>query len=301
MDRLEAMTVLVKAVEAGSLSAAARQLGTPLPTVSRKISELEAYLNTSLLIRSRAGLTLTEAGHSFVAAARSILVDVTEAERAASGEYTAPTGELVVTAPIVFGRLHMLPVITDFLAAYPDVSVRLVQSDRIAHFIEEHIDVALRIGDLPDSELTATRLGEVRRVVCGAPDYFKRHGAPKTPGDLARHAIVEAQAMGEPGVWRLGRDEDRAVGLHSRLVVNTSEAAIDAAVAGVGLTRILSYQVADRVKEKILKIVLAGFEPKPWPVHLVYRGNVRVPLKLRAFMDFTAPRLRQRLGNARLS
>lgn len=296
MDRLEAMAVLVKAVEAGSLSAAARQLGTPLSTVSRRISELETHLNTSLLIRSRTGLILTEAGHGFVAAARSILENLAEAERAASGEYTAPTGDLVITAPIVFGRLHILPVVNEFLGAYPNVSVRLLQSDRVAHFIEELIDVALRIGELPDSELTATRLGEVRRVVCASPQYLKTHGTPKSPDDLALHALIDADILGFPGQWHLGSKEEWPTTFHTRLAVNTSEAAIDAAVAGVGLTRVLSYQIVDGVRDKTLKIVLADFEPPAWPVHLVYRGNARVPLKLRAFMDFAAPRLRQRLA-----
>src|SRR5882724_3392190 len=172
MDRLESMSILVTAVEAGSLSAAARRLGTPLATVSRKVSELEAHLKTQLLKRSNRRLTLTDAGRSYVAACRRILEEVSEAERAAAGEYSAPKGDLVITAPIVFGRLHVLPVVTAFLAAYPQVDIRLTLGDRIAHLAEDHIDLAIRIGRLPDSRMVATGVGSIRHVVCASPAYL---------------------------------------------------------------------------------------------------------------------------------
>ncbi len=185
MDRLEAMSLLVAVAEAGSLSAAGRKLGVPLPTVSRKISDLEAHLNTRLLTRSTRKLALTDAGAAYVAAAKRILDEVSEAERAASGEHAAPRGDLVITAPVVFGRLHVLPVIAEFLTQWPEINVRLVLADRNLHLIDDHIDIAVRIGALADSALVSTRVGAVRSVVCGSPAYFAAHGAPKKPEDLS--------------------------------------------------------------------------------------------------------------------
>ena len=174
------MSVLLAAVESGSLSKASRKLRLPLATVSRKVAELEAHLNATLLIRSAKGLELTPAGRSYVTGAKAILEQLNEVERAASGEYTEPKGDLVVTAPIMFGRLHVLPVVTRFLEAFPDVAVKLMLTDRVTHFLDDQVDVALRIGDLPDSGLIATRLGTVRRVMCASPDYLAAHGVPTT-------------------------------------------------------------------------------------------------------------------------
>jgi len=190
MDRLEAMSLLVAVAQAGSLTAAGRKLGLPLPTVSRKISELEAHLNTRLLIRSTRRLALTDAGAAYVAAAKRILDEVSEAERAASGEHASPRGDLVITAPIVFGRLHGLPIFAEFLARWPEINVRLVLSDRNLHLIDDRIDVGVRIGALADSALVSTRVGAVRRVVCGSPAYFAAHGVPKRPEDLAALTAV---------------------------------------------------------------------------------------------------------------
>lgn len=170
MNRLEAMSTLLAAVDAGSLSAASRKLGVPLATVSRRVSDLEAVLRTKLLVRTSRRLELTDAGRSYVAACRDILTAVDQAERTATGEYTAPRGEIVITAPIVFGRLHVLPVIVEFLEMYPEIAVRLALTDRVTHFVEDHVDVAFRIGSLADSSLIATRLGTVRRVVCVSAD-----------------------------------------------------------------------------------------------------------------------------------
>ena len=179
MDRLEAMSILVAAVEAGSFSAASRKLGVPLPTVSRKVAELEARLNTRLLVRSTRKLALTDAGAAYFAACKRILEQVGDAETEASGEYVTPKGDLVITAPIVFGRLHVLPTVSDFLASFPDINVRMVLSDRNVKLVDDHIDLAVRIGALPDSSLIATRVGSVRRVVCGSPRYFAAHGTPR--------------------------------------------------------------------------------------------------------------------------
>ncbi len=297
MDRLEAMSILITAVDAGSLSAAARQLRTPLATVSRKVSELEARLKTRLLNRSSRKLTLTDAGRSYVQACRRILEEVGEAERAASGEYGAPKGDLIITTPIVFGRLHVLPVVTAFLAAFPDIDIRMVQADRVVNLLEDRIDLAVRIGALPDSSLLATRVGSLRRVICASPAYLAARGRPKRPDDLGAHACITFEGMTTPDAWRFkaGKTE-QSVAIHSRLIVNTAEAAIDAAIAGAGFTRVLSYQAADAVRAGRLHIVLAQFEPPPWDVSLVHAGGRLLPLKVRAFLDFAAPRLKDRLS-----
>ena len=301
MDRLESMSILLQAVEAGSFSEAGRRLGIPLATVSRKISELEAHLNTSLLTRSAKGLVPTPAGRSFIVAAKAILEQLNEAERAAGGEYTAPRGDLVVTAPVVFGRRHVLPVVLDFLAAYPEVDVGLMLSDRFVHLLDDHVDVAVRIGDLPDSALTASRIGAVRRVVCASPSYFNERGRPAEPDDLRHHVAISFEGVAALGAWCFVQSGvERVVTMRSRLGVNTVEAAIDGAVAGMGLARVLSYQVVDQVRQETLILALQAFEPPPLPVQLVYNHQPRLPLKLRAFINFTAPRLRERLKGAAL-
>ena len=297
MDRLDAMAVLVTVAESGSFSAAGRKLRMPLPTVSRKVAELEAHLQTQLLVRTTRKLTLTDAGAAYVAACKRILEQVTEAERTASGEYAAPRGDLVVAAPIVFGRHHVLPAINAFLGAYPEINVRLTLSDRNMHLIEDQIDVAVRIGALGDSRMVATRVGALRRVVCASPGLLADLGTPKVPEDLAALACVSFDSLATTGTWIFTDPDsgrDRAVPIHPRLSVNTAEAAVDAAIAGVGITRLLSYQAAQAVAEGKLKIVLTAFEPAPSPINIVYIGQTLLPRKTRAFLDFVAPRLRER-------
>jgi DNA-binding transcriptional LysR family regulator len=300
MDRLEAMSILLTAVEAGSLSAAGRRLGMPLATVSRKVSDLEAHLRTRLFNRTSRKLTLTDAGRSYVEACRRILEEVIEAERAAAGEYSSPKGDLIITAPVVFGRLHVLPVIAAFLKAYRDINVRLVLADRIVNLVEDHIDLAVRIGPLSDSGLVATRVGAIRQVVCGSPAYFAARGVPQRPADLGAHDCITSASLMSPDVWRFPAGKSGAsksaapVAIRSRLVVNSAEAAVDAAVTGLGVVRVLSYQAVIAIRAGLLTVVLQDFEPAPWPVSLVYAGSGRLlPLKLRAFIDFAAPRLKQ--------
>ena len=293
MDRFEAMGVLLAVVETGSLSAAGRKLGMPLASISRHVADLEARVKAQLLVRSPRRVSLTDAGRDYVAACRRIVDDVTEAEREVSGEYRAPRGELLVTAPIVFGRLHVVPVLAAFLDEYPDVDARLALGDRVVSLSEEPVNVAVRIGELPDSSLVASRVGAIRRVVCGSPGYFAGHGTPRRPADLSTHRCVTFDALSSGQAWTFG---DRSVPVRSRLVVNTAEAAVDAAIAGVGVTRVLSYQADAAVRAGLLRPVLADFEPPPIPVSLVYARPGRLPLKLRAFLDFALPRLRARLG-----
>jgi DNA-binding transcriptional LysR family regulator len=292
VDRLESMSILVAAAEEGSLSAAARRLGIPLTNVSRKVSELEAYLKTGLVNRSSRRLTLTDAGRSYVADCKRILDLVGEAERAATGEYGAPKGDLVITAPIVFGRLHVLPVTTEFLKAYPEIDVRLVFADRIVNLFEEQIDLAVRIGDLPDSSLIATRIGAIRHVVCGSPGYFAARGMPGIPDELGRHDCITFEGLVSPSVWTFTFGKAiKSVSVHSRLIVNTAEAAINAAI-----TRVLSYQVAQEIRANQLVLALEDFEPAPWPVSLVYTDQRLLPSKVRVFLDYVVPRLKATLS-----
>jgi DNA-binding transcriptional LysR family regulator len=296
MDRLEAMSILLAVVDAGSLSAAARRLGMPLPTVSRKVAELEAHLRARLLHRTTRQLSLTEAGAAYVAACRRILDDVGEAERIATGEYGAPKGELAVTAPIVFGRLHIVPVVAEFLAQYPEIRIKLLLTDRVVHLMEEQIDVALRIGKLPDSTLMASQVGAVRTVVCASPAYLAQRGVPAGPAALAAHDCIGFDVLESRRAWVFGDGRSTvSVPVIPRLEVNTAEAAIAAATLGVGLIRVLSYQVAEAVDNGALDVILQDYEPAPLPVSLVHKGQTPLPRKLRAFLDFAAPRLRARI------
>lgn len=300
MDRLEAMSLLVTAVEEGSLSAAGRKLGVPLPTVSRKVSELEAHLKTQLLVRSTRKLGLTEAGSAYIAACKRILEWVEEAEEQAAGEYSAPRGGLAITAPVAFGRLHVLPVVNGFLLRFPEINVRMTLSDRNIDLIDDHIDMAVRIGELPDSTMVATRVGAIRRVVCGSPAYFKAHGTPQTPDDLNAHMCVAFAIASPASSWTFsknGKGPAKPVRPACRLAVNTAEAAVDAAVAGIGLTRVLSYQAEQAIRQGKLKIVLQDYEPAPIPVHLMHAGQNILPLKMRHFLEFAAPRIRKALGS----
>ena len=297
MDRIEAMTTLLAVVEAGSLSAASRKLGVPLPTVSRRIAELEAHLKTQLLNRSSRRITLTDAAESYVQACRRILEDVDEAERVVSGEYRAPKGELAVTASMAFGRIHVIPVAAAFLKAYPEILLRLRLSDRLVNLQEERFDLGIRIGVLPDSGIVARRVGSVRRVVCASPEYLTARGSPETPTDLAAHDCVCFTGFAHPESWDFPvGGSTTSVTIRSRLMVDAAEAAVDAALAGTGIVRLFSYHVAQAVRDGKLSILLEAFEPPPLPVNIVYLGGGLQPLKARAFLDFAAPRLKARLA-----
>lgn len=291
------MATLLAAVEGGSLSAAARRLNTPLPTVSRRISELESHLQTKLLNRSNRKLLLTDAGNDYIVACKRILADVTEAERSASGEYTAPTGELVVTAPSALGRIHLIPILAEFFKTYPDIKAILILNDRVLSLVQEEIDVGLRIGTLPDSSLMAIRVGAVRRMMCANPAYLAAHGTPSTPEDLANHDCISVASVTAPDVWSFLRGETIVtVPVNSRLVVTNADTACEAACAGMGISRTFSYHVHSALARGALKTVLDGFEPEPMPVHLVYTAG-RLPIKVRAFIDLAVPLLKKALAD----
>lgn len=299
MDRLEAMTILLKVVDRGSFSAAGRDLGVPLATVSRKVGELERHLGTRLLVRTTRKVALTEAGAAYVAAVRRILEEIDATERVAAGEFHVPRGELILTAPVLFGRLHVLPIVTEFLAAYPEIQVRLLLSDRNLHLIEEHVDMAVRIGPLPDSSLIVTRVGSMRRLVCASPQLLARHGTPAAPAGLAGLPCVNFEFLAPSASWPF-RVKDvpgtLEVPIRPRLSVTTAEAALWAACEGVGAIRVLHYQCADALRAGELQVILAEFELEPLPVHLLHAGRGALPTKTRLFLDLAAQRLRARLA-----
>lgn len=297
MDRFEALRTLLAAVDGGSLSAASRTLNTPLPTISRRVSDLEAHLGAQLLVRTSRKLILTEAGEGFVASARRIIDELGEAERAASGEYREPRGELIVTASILFGRLHIAPIIHAFLAAFPQVTVRLVLSDSVIDMADAHVDVAVRIGRLPDSDLIAKVTGHIRWILCASPDYLARRGEPATPADLTDHDCIGFEGLQTYRSWTIGSGATaQTVAIRPRLSVNTASAVIDGAVAGMGIARLLSYQAADALSRGSMRQVLASHRAEPMPVSIVYQPQRVQPLKRRAFLDFVAPRLAETLA-----
>lgn len=298
MDRFEAMSMLVKVTETGSLSAASRELRVPLSTLSRKISDLESLLGTRLLTRSTRKLTLTDAGIVYVKAVRRILEQVEDAEREAAGEFTSPKGVLVVTAPNMFGRLHVLPVVADFLATFPEINIQLILTDRNVDLIGDHVDMAVRVGHLPDSSMVATRVGEMRTVTCASSALLAGQGIPHKPDDLQRFPCVAVDTPMPSPTWRFhhprsGKDMD--VHIRPRLVITTPEAAADAACRSVGIARLLHYQVVEAVRNRRLQIILEPYEPEPAPVHLIHTSPGQMPLKMRRFLDFAAPRLRMAL------
>ncbi|OQW45776.1 MAG: LysR family transcriptional regulator [Proteobacteria bacterium SG_bin6] len=297
MDRFDAIRTLLAAIDGGSLSAASRALGMSLPTVSRKVSELEAHLGTQIVVRTSRKLVLTDAGEAFVAAARRIMAELDEAERAASGEYRAPRGELLISAPIMFGKLHMLPIVLEFLGAYPEVNVRLILSDSVVDLVDNHVDVAARLGRLPDSGLVALRVGTVRWISCASPDYLTDRGTPTTPGELATHDCIAFEGLQISRSWTFASGPDAGpITIRPRLGVNTADALIEAASAGLGVARMMSYQAAPAIRDGRLVTILDDYAPEPIPVHLVHTGPPLLPLKLRAFLDFAAPRLKAALA-----
>jgi DNA-binding transcriptional LysR family regulator len=292
MDRIDSVAIFAEVAERGSFADAARRLNRSPAAVTRAIAELEARLSVRLLNRTTRAVSMTDAGQRFLAGARRVLADLDEIEQAAVGLGSAPRGELTLTAPIVFGRRHVLPVVSEFLAQYPDVTARLTMIDRSVDLVEEGLDAAIRIGALADSSAVATRLGAVRYIAIAAPAYLDRRGAPASPEDLVHHDIVAFAGLIGANQWRF---DGASVRIAPRLVVTTAEAAIDAAVAGLGITRVLSYQAVDVLAAGSVVRLLAEHDVTDLPVHLLYPGGRHPAPKLRAFVDFTVPRLRRRL------
>jgi len=294
MDRIDAMKVFVTALDEGSLAGAGRKLGRSPAAVSRAIAFLEAHVGAELLHRTTRSIRLSEVGERYVAACRRVLSELEEADIVAGGERAAPRGMLTLTAPVISGEMVLRPILDAFLDEYPTVSARLLLLDRAVNLIDEGIDVALRIAELADSAMVATRIGEVRRVVAAAPRYLKQNPRIDEPGDLAKHQIITMAHL--PNSWTFppaaGSSVPRSVQVTPRLVTNSIRSAVASAVSGRGVALFFSYQVAEEVQSGALEVVLTGHEPAALPVHVIVpQGRLAVP-KVRAFMDFAVPRLR---------
>lgn len=291
MDRFAAIRSFVAIADAGSMSAAARDLRLPLTTVSRQLSGLEEQLGVRLLNRTTRRLALTEPGRLYLQSCRNVLAELEAAELRLAGQQEAPQGELAVTAPVVFGRLHVLPTMVDFLRAHPLVSARMLLVDRVVDLLEEGLDIGIRIGELPDSSLRAVRLGAIRYVACASPAYLAARGTPENPRDLASHDCISFNTLSQADRWSFGPKQHR-VPVKPRLIVNTAEAAIDAAKAGLGVARLLSYQVEASLAEGSLRLILVPFEPAPIPVNLIHREDRLPQAKVQSFVAFAVPRFR---------
>ena len=297
MDRLEAMSIIVAVTETGSFSAASRRLKKPVATVSRMVAELEARLKAQLFQRSSRQMTLTDAGRSYIEACKRIIEQVDDAEREVSGEYRIPKGDLAITSPWGLGHMHLLPIAAEFMKAYPEIALRLVLTDRIVDTVEENIDISIRIGNLADSNLIATKVGSVRFVLCASPLYLAEHGHPSEPAELAAHDCISIDSVAPQRSWKFIKDGREIVApIRSRLTVSDSEAAIDAAIASAGITRVMSYKMEAARRAGQLVLMLEEYEQEPWPVHVVYAERKPVPLKLRAFLNWVTPRLKARLA-----
>jgi DNA-binding transcriptional LysR family regulator len=292
MDRYHAMRVFVRIADTGGFAEAARQLHLSPPAVTRAVAALEDAIGARLLIRTTRSVKLTEAGQRYVEDCRRILAAIDEAEASAAGTFAKPTGVLTVTASVLFGQIYIMPIITEFLDLYPEVTGRMLFLDRVTNLVEEGIDVAIRIGHLPDSSYNAVKVGSVKRVICGSPRYFERHGIPGHPSDLQQHRIVAATSASGSVEWRFCKGGKLPVQLRPALFCNSNDAVISAACSGWGLTRVHSYQVEPSLIDGRLQTVLEDFEQEPLPIHIVHPEGRNASAKVRAFVDFAASKLR---------
>jgi DNA-binding transcriptional LysR family regulator len=293
MDRIQSMQVFVRVADVGGFAEAARQMHLSPPAVTRAVAALEVVVGSRLFVRTTRSLKLTDTGVRYLEDCRRILSDIAEADATAAGIYGTPSGTLTVTASAMFGQLYILPILTDYLDTYPDVTGRALFVDRVTNIVDEGIDVSIRIGDLPDSSHSAVKVGTVRRALCGSPAYFERRGRPAAPSDLGDHRIVAATSAWNSLDWRFGSAGQTHVTVKPSLFCNTNLAARDAAVSGWGLTRLLSYQVAAELENGSLETVLNDFELSPVPIHIVHLEGRRASAKVRAFVDLAVTKLRQ--------
>ncbi len=297
MNRFHEMTVFLAVADAGSFAAAARRMQMSAPTVTRSVAALERRLGALLLVRTTRSLRLTEAGQRYAADCRRILDDVEQADDAAAGAMAAPRGALAITAPALFGELHVMPAVLGYLREHRQVSVRALLVDRVVNLVDEDIDVAVRIGALPDSSLTAVPVGHVRRVVCASPDFLRERGVPETPDALHRFCTITAAMEGRAPQWRFVQDNQiQRLNVQSQLTVTSFQAAVMAAREGWGLTQVMSYQVAPHLASGALQVVLREFEMPPVPVHVVYPEGRKSSAKVRSFVEFCVQALRRDLA-----
>lgn len=293
MDQIHLMKVFVAVGELESFASAARRLAISPAAVTRAVSALEEQLGVKLLLRTTRSVRLTEAGGRYLEDTRHILASIVEANEAAAGINAAPKGDLAVTAPILFGKKFVMPCIVRYLQQYPEVDVSAYFLDRVVNLVEEGMDVAVRIGQLPDSGLKALRVGKMRRLLCASPEYLERHGTPQHPSELQRHEVIAAGTLSPRTDWRFGAiDDPTLIRMKPRLTVTSNDAAIAAASAGLGIARLLSYQVADEVAAGRLRVILAEYEEAPWPIHILHRESKYGSTKVRTFIDMLAEHLR---------
>jgi DNA-binding transcriptional LysR family regulator len=293
VDRFHLMSVFVAVAEEESFAAAARRLRMSPPAVTRAIAFLEERLGVRLLTRTTRLVRTTDAGIRYLEDARRILLDADEADEAAAGINATPRGHLAVTAPVLFGKMYVMPVVTAYQLAFDETTVSALFLDRVVNLLDEGLDVGIRIGSLPDSALRAIRVGQVRRVVCASPAYLKKFGSPKTPGDLAQHRIIAATSVSAVSEWTFAVGTKKmGIKFTPRMMVNTNDGALEAAKSGFGLTRLISYQVADEVAAGRIKTVLSDFEEAAIPIHVIHREGRNGSAKVRSFVDFAVEKLR---------
>lgn len=293
MDKFNLITIFVAVVDTNGFAGAARKLNISPPAVTRAINELENQLDVRLLTRTTRTVRVTDAGARYVEDCRRIIAELVDADESVGGSHGIPRGRLTLTAPMLFGAKFVTPIVTEYLQRYPEVGASCLFLDRVVNMMDEGVDVAIRIGELPDSSMQAIRVGQVRRVICGSPAYLKKHGLPKKPDELQDHSIISASSAMTSPEWKLMvNGEQRTIKLQSRLNTTTNDSAIAAALNGFGLTRLLSYQVAEYLRDGQLKTVLGECEPTMLPIHVVHREGRHASPKARAFIDLAVERLR---------
>lgn len=293
MDQLQTMSVFVGVAEEGGFAPASRRLNMSPPTVTRAVAELEARIGVPLLHRTTRSMRLTNAGHQYLADCQRILSSVDEADQHASGIHAAPRGMVLVSASALFGRLFVAPILLDLLDLYPDISITTLFVNRIVHLFDEGIDIAVRFGELPDSALSAVRVGSVRCVLCASPDYFGKRGRPNAPSELTGHDIVDFVDLTTSREWTFVKDgQSHSFRPRSRLRVNIADPAINAAVDGRGITRVLSYTIAPQLNSRELEIVLEDYEPPAVPIHILHKEPGQTSARVRAVVDYLVQRLR---------
>jgi DNA-binding transcriptional LysR family regulator len=299
MDRLHAMRLLIEVSDSGSFSRAAQKLNVPLSTLSRKITDLEDHVGTKFLVRTTRKIALTEAGKAYLNSCREILEQVDAAEQAAAGTFANPKGALAMTSPVMFGQRLVIPIVQEFLERYAQITLDLVLSDRNADLVQDGFDLAVRIGQLPDSSMSAARLGATRRIICVSPAVLAKHGMPRRPEDLAYLPCVAHDFQVSTTSWSFrgeGKKADLRVPVSPRLSVSTAEGVLEAAIQGAGFARLFCYQAADALRHGQLRVVLPEFEREPSPVNFLHVSGRAVPAKVRSFLDFAAPLLRGQLA-----
>ena len=297
MDRLHLINVFIAVVDTQGFAGAARKLNLSPPAVTRAINELETYLGVRLLTRTTRIVKVTEAGARYAEDCRGVLSHLNKADESASGLHSAPRGRLTITAPVGFGAMYVTPIVTEYLARYPEVTASCWFMDRVVNMLDEGVDVGVRIGELPDSSMQAIRVGRMRLLICATPAYLAEHGEPKSPEDLEKHMIIAASGATSTSEWRISsQGTPSVVKLRPRLITTTSDTAIAAALTGFGLTNVLAYKVTKHLREGRLKAVLSDFEPPALPVHVLHREGRHATQKARRFIDLAVERLRPQLA-----